>query len=234
MVNYDNLPLFPLQVVLYPDMTLPLHIFEPRYREMIRQCREQNWVFGVLLDQNDGGARATEPGAIGTTARLTQLDVLHDGRMNIEVLGETRFKVVRTTQQTPYLSAKVEPFWEEMSDPTLLKSEFDAITELFKTYLKSHFARSNRSLSAVHLPREPEYLSYAVASFLQISLKEKQELLQMTNTQRRLRREIEILNKEIDAYSAWDRVEALNIFGDSRLNVMPVDTEALRKLSSLN
>lgn len=49
MVNYDDLPLFPLHVVLFPDMPLPLHVFEPRYREMILRCREQKSPFGITL-----------------------------------------------------------------------------------------------------------------------------------------------------------------------------------------
>ena len=118
MVNYDDLPLFPLHVVLFPDMPLPLHIFEPRYREMILRCREERSPFGIVLIQNgeESGEEAV-PHRIGTTARIAQHEEMPDGRMNILVFGETRFHVTQTRHDKPYLCAQVEPFWEQPGDP---------------------------------------------------------------------------------------------------------------------
>ena len=185
MVNYDDIPLFPLHVVLFPDMPLPLHIFEPRYREMILRCREEKSQFGITLIQNgaDIGAEAV-PRQIGTMARIAQYEEMPDGRMNILVFGETRFRIARTFHDKPYLSASVEVFGEDTADTSQLSSAFDSVAALFRTYLQSLFAMTGRTLSTLQLPQDPEYLSYAVASVLQVPPQEKQTLLEMTDTHR--------------------------------------------------
>ncbi len=234
MVNYDEIPLFPLHIVLYPDMPLPLHIFEPRYREMVLRCREENSPFGVVLIQaGDEVGDTPLPCKTGTTARITRYEEMTDGRMNIEVVGETRFRILEAQRRHAYLTARVEPFWEQTTDPFTLQSPFDTAGGLFKKYLKSLFALQGRSLSALQLPQEPEFLSYAIASVLQIPLGEKQRLLEMTATEKRLQREIEILGEEIDAqYSLRAVQRELQVGPDSV--IVPVDTQSLGKFSSLN
>ena len=231
MPNYDELPLFPLHVVLYPEMPLPLHIFEPRYREMVMRCREENTAFGVVLirDGEEAGAPAV-PHAIGTTARIDHFEELPDGKMNIVVSGETRFRVLETFHHQPYLTARVAPFREEEVDPARLQPPFDAVSGLFRDYLKTLFALTGRPLSALQLPQEPEHLSFAIATFLQIPLHEKQLLLEMTATEARLQREAEILRQEIEAQMLLRKA----VRAEGRSVVRPVDTDALGKLASRN
>ncbi len=227
MVNYDDIPLFPLHVVLFPDMPLPLHIFEPRYREMILRCREEKSPFGVTLIQNgaDIGAEAV-PRQVGTLARIAQYEELPDGRMNILVFGESRFRITRTFHDKPYLSASVSLIGEEPTDAEALQPDFDAVAALFRAYLQSLLAMSGRTLSTLQLPQEPEYLSYAVASVLQVPPSEKQALLEITGTELRLRREIEILSAEIEVQDTLQSV----VGGMS----VPVDMQELGRLASLN
>ncbi len=227
MVNYDDIPLFPLHVVLFPDMPLPLHIFEPRYREMILRCREEKSPFGITLIQSGAeiGDEAV-PHSVGTLARIAQYEEMPDGRMNILVFGESRFQVTRTFHDKPYLSASVSLMEEEPADAETLQPDFDAVASLFRAYLQSLFAMSGRTLSTLQLPQDPEYLSYAVASVLQIPLHEKQVLLEMTETELRLRREVDILSTEIEAQDTLQSV----VGGLS----VPVDTQELGKLASLN
>ncbi len=233
MVDYDDLPLFPLHVVLFPDMPLPLHIFEPRYREMVMRCRETRSPFGVILirDGDEAGAQAV-PHLIGTTARITQYEETPDGRMDILVFGETRFRVTRALYDKPYLSARVEPLDEETGDPRLVQPAAEAVAGLFKKYLRALFAMTGRSLSALQLPREPAYLSYAVASVLQVPLAEKQSLLEIAGTTRRLEHEAAILRAEIEAQDALQG--ALGARPEDEGLILPVDTQALGRLSSLN
>ena len=233
MVNYDDLPLFPLHVVLFPDMPLPLHIFEPRYREMILRCRELNSPFGiVLLDENTQVGSKAQANSVGTTARITQYEELPDGRMNILVFGETRFQISNTLDHQPYLSAQVQPFWEEASAAEQICSAAETVGELFKKYLRALFAMSGRSLSTLQLPQDPEYLSYAVASVLQVPLFEKQALLAMTSTAGRLERETEILREELEAQETFQAIVEANSEAESL--ILPVDTYELGKMSSLN
>ncbi len=227
MVNYDDIPLFPLHVVLFPDMPLPLHIFEPRYREMILRCREEKSLFGITLIQSgaDIGAEAV-PRSVGTLARIAQYEEMPDGRMNILVFGESRFRITRTFHDKPYLSASVSLIQEEPADEEAIQPDFEAVASLFRAYLQSLFAMSGRALSTLQLPQDAEYLSYAVASVLQVPPHEKQALLEMTETERRLQREIEMLSTEIEAQDTLQSV----VGGLS----VPVDTQELGKLASLN
>ena len=231
MVNYEELPLFPLNVVLYPEMPLPLHIFEPRYREMVMHCREENVPFGVVLirDGDETGDPAV-PYTVGTVARITHFEELPDGRMNIIVSGETRFRVVETQEHQPYLTARVETLQDVPTDPSSLATPFQAVSGLFKDYLKLLFTQAGRPLSALQLPQDPECLSYAIAMFLQIPLDEKQRLLEMTATQTRLQREIELLKSEIELQETLQKT----IRKDGDGITLPVDMEALGKLTSRN
>src|SRR5947208_6359479 len=75
-----ELPLFPLNVVLFPGMVLPLHIFEPRYRQMIAECVQQKTPFGVVLARPESVPLLEEPYAVGTMADIRDLSQLEDGR----------------------------------------------------------------------------------------------------------------------------------------------------------
>src|SRR3990172_7303439 len=90
-----ELPLFPLNAVLFPGATLPLHIFEERYKQMIRRCLEERTPFGVLLIRkgNEVGEPA-EPFDVGTVADMVRVQHLQEGRMNILCRGGERFRVV--------------------------------------------------------------------------------------------------------------------------------------------
>lgn len=234
MVNYDELPLFPLHVVLYPEIPLPLHIFEPRYRIMVRRCLDMNSPFGVVLIRSgeDAGPSAV-PHHVGTTARISQCEEMPDGRLNITVQGETRFRILKTQRAQPYLTARVEPFWERETSPQSLQSPYERASGLFRDYLKSLFALSGRSLSVLQLPLDPENLSYTIAYLLQSALPEKQRLLELTATDERLEREIVLMSEEIRMQqalkSAWGRGGS-----GKKAAIQPVDTRALGKLSSRN
>ena len=107
----SELGLFPLGVVLLPTERVPLHIFEPRYKELIGECLESDVEFGLVLADDDGLR------AIGTRAAVT--DVLHrfpDGRMNVVVEGGGRFRLLGLTSGRSFQTAEVEPLEDEESD----------------------------------------------------------------------------------------------------------------------
>lgn len=234
MNNFDDLPLFPLDVVLYPEMPLPLHIFEPRYLEMVAHCRSHNMPFGVVLTPDRTlSEKQTLVSQVGTTGRIQQCDDEADGGLNIVVAGETRFRITEIKDSKSYTTARVEPFWEHMTDPLLLQAPFDMVTGLFRAYLKSLFALTHRTLSSLQLPLEPENLSYAIASVLQIPLSEKQKLLELTTTENRLNLEIDILRREIEAQTCLRDIQSGR--PDCGPSVIePVSVRDLNKLSSRN
>src|SRR5712692_5059879 len=99
----NDFPLFPLNTVLFPQGRMPLYIFEPRYREMINRCLEEDLAFGALLIKEGAevGATAT-PHEIGTVARIVDVARSEDGRMNISIMGITRFKLLEQSAQRVY------------------------------------------------------------------------------------------------------------------------------------
>ena len=104
-----QLPLFPLNVVLFPDALLPLHIFEERYKLMVQRCLDADSQFGVVLIKlgSDVGEPA-EPYSVGTVAKIVQVQRLDDGRMLMNVSGQDRFRITEITQVRPYIEGQVE------------------------------------------------------------------------------------------------------------------------------
>lgn len=198
MVNYDELPLFPLQTVLYPGMPLPLHIFEPRYLEMIAQCIEHDAAFGVVLIRSGSEVGApAEPHTVGTIARISHAEELPDGKMNIVVIGESRFKILDLRSDHSYLTAVASPVADTSDDDADLPTLHERVCDLFREYLKTQLAMNNRTLSALQLPREPSSLAFAVANAIEVPLEEKQALLELGNTALRLDFEMDLLSREI-------------------------------------
>lgn len=107
------LPLFPLELVLFPGQTLPLHIFEDRYKEMIGECHQKNTEFGVILAKENSIAN------VGCTASITAVTRRYDdGRLDIETGGRRRFEVLFLDQERSFLRAAVQFFDDEdTSDP---------------------------------------------------------------------------------------------------------------------
>ena len=104
-----SLPLFPLNTVLFPNSSLPLQIFEERYKLMIQHCLDGDYKFGVVLIK--AGSEVGEPAvphSVGTVARIAQVNRAEDGRMVIAVTGEGRFHIKTITQYRPYMAAQVE------------------------------------------------------------------------------------------------------------------------------
>ncbi|HSV86283.1 MAG TPA: LON peptidase substrate-binding domain-containing protein, partial [Levilinea sp.] len=105
-----ELPLFPLNTVLFPGVPIQLHIFEGRYKLLVRYCLEKNEPFGVALIRKGMEALAAlaEPYPIGCTARIVEIEPLDSGNMNLTALGDERFEIKALDRSMPYLIAKVE------------------------------------------------------------------------------------------------------------------------------
>ncbi len=196
----SDFPLFPLNTVLFPQARLPLYIFEPRYQEMIGRCLDEDLAFGVLLikEGSEVGAPAT-PHDIGTVARIVDVARAEDGRMNISVMGVTRFKLIEAVTKRAYLTGKIQLLPDENLD--LSKVEFTArrTAQLFKDYVNKVQAISEMESgdASFQLPKDPTHLSYLIASNLPISNPDRQSLLEAKTVKERLRREILFLEREL-------------------------------------
>ncbi len=188
-----ELPLFPLNVVLFPGQTLPLHIFEPRYRAMIQRCIEEDAPFGVLLAQDDDDG----PHTIGTAARITQVERLADGRMNILTVGTERFELrnVRLSDEQYLIGDVVAyPFKNDQQPPERLQSH---VAALLRQYLKLLGEFSGVEFKMRQFPEDATALAVFAAIAMQLPLEDKQELLSTERVADMLSLEAEILEDEL-------------------------------------
>jgi Lon protease-like protein len=191
-----RIPLFPLHTVLFPGQVLPLHIFEPRYRAMIALCLQQSSPFGVALIKEgpEVGAQAT-PAAVGTTARVAQVDTLEDGRMNILAVGESRFRIDVLHADLPYLEATASLWrWPDAESPDL-RPLTGSVLALLQGYLTDVGEGENRDALA-SLPRTPVLVATAAAALPSLPLFEQQRLLEIPTLKDLLLREIVLLRQE--------------------------------------
>jgi Lon protease-like protein len=191
-----ELRLFPLSSVLFPGMRMPLHIFEDRYKLMIRECIEENAPFGVLLIKSgsETGAGAI-PYEVGTTARILQVEYLDDGRMNIFAIGEQRFRVAAFISSHPYLRGEVEPLDQPASDGAA--ELVPKAREMFGEYLKTYMSLGNQWIREVDLPTDPADAADYIAARTDVPPPVRQELLEELSPGARLKREIEIIAEEL-------------------------------------
>ena len=176
-----EIPLFPLDTVLFPGWPMPLHIFEPRYLEMVRYCTEEKSPFGVLLIKQ-GRAEADPavvPHDVGCMVNITQTEQLGDGRLLIMTIGQERFRVLSLEHGKPYLVGDVErlPYLPEKTAP--LQAAANDLHPLVLDYLTTLTSLAdNIEFDPTQIPTDPEALSHMAASLLQVSLKTKQSLLE--------------------------------------------------------
>lgn len=174
-----ELPIFPLNTVLFPGMPINLHIFEERYKLMINACIEKRQPFGVVLIANHKSD--TNPGAkphrVGCTAQITQVQPLGDGQMRITAVGQERFEIISISQQQPYLVSMAEYFPLLESDPAILRQKASRLRHHVVQYLEQLRKLGQIHFSGVQLPESPMALSYLSAVILQTPLDQKQDLL---------------------------------------------------------
>lgn len=203
-----TLPVFPLQTVLFPKTPIHLHIFEDRYKKMIRHVLESDLLFGVCLIRTGVEAYGPlpKPYPVGCTARIIEVQPLADGKMNLTAIGEERFHIRSFVQQTPYLIAEVEnhPFHQIHTLETLkLKNVlFEYLFEYVR--LQGVFEFSTHDSETLNLfleeLKESEDLSstlFLTASLLQIPSYEKQQLLEKESIPHFMKQLIQILRREI-------------------------------------
>ena len=192
-----ELPIFPLDLVLFPGMPLPLVIFEERYKLMIERCLEGNRSFGVTLLRS---GRAEGPGGvpyeIGTVARIIRHVRTEDGRYNIVTRGNTRFQMLDSRFESGYLTARVELLEEEELDPQGIGPLRAAIEDAFDGFIDDLTDLTDTQREPILFPDNPTAASYLVAHYLPIYNWEKQRLLEATSTDARLLEERRILARE--------------------------------------
>ena len=218
-----RLPFFPLNVVLFPHLPLPLHIFEERYRAMTRDLLADGspyagrFVIGTIVAGSEAGEEhPLTTGEVGTVAEVRRAEQFGDGRWALVVVGVERVAVGAVDRSGPYAMVEVEPLPETLGDAVAadrllpeVQAALDAYLDTVKRFVASaaYVGRESQEITDVaasldevlrpiHLPDDPLAASYAVAGVLQIELRRKQQLLELPDGASRLEAELGLLRRE--------------------------------------
>ena len=192
------LPLFPLPLVLFPGVPLPLHIFEPRYREMLADCLAGDRRFGIVFKPEDD---LDEPGrgAIGCIAFIQKSQPLPDGRSNIIVVGEERFMIGRlVTDARPYLLGEVVSYADLEEPPEALQPFADQLRAVFERVGRAARTLADDRDPLPTLPTDPGALSFTIASLIDLDGPGRQRLLASRSPLGRLRELDALLTPAVD------------------------------------
>ena len=208
----SELPLFPLSIVLFPGVPLPLHIFEPRYRQMLEDIQAGDSLFGLsYLDASSSSLQVPTVGSIGCVARVTDTQAFSDGRSNILTVGLIRYRIEEYLERgDPYLVVRVSYLEDDAEEAEALQERSREVAETF-----TRIARAVRIINdeRANLPNisdtEPERLSFLVAAAMEVEPEVKQELLELRSTSERLRRLRDILARAVSGYEERARVHEL-------------------------
>jgi Lon protease-like protein len=191
-----RIPIFPLDVVLFPGIPLPLHIFEDRYKLMVQECMEQRLEFGVVMTRDDGVA------AVGCTAAIVQVVKQYpDGRMDILTVGRTPFQMSDVFDEKPYLEAAVEyledePLPEDSASPRQLLDLYE------RCYAVLHGRAPQMDGASAGVPA-----TFLIASGLPLDLEYKQELLEMRSEAERQHNLREKMERWLPELEQLDRMK---------------------------
>ena len=197
----QRLPLFPLGTVLYPGLLLPLHIFEERYRQLVRDllAGPEPRQFGVIAIRKgretgvDGVSALYE---IGCTATLRQVREHEDGRFDLVTAGTQRFRLSSLDHSRPYLQGEVDLLAEDSRGDAAAEAAAAAVRRAFRDYLVALATGGTGESVIPELPDDPATLSYLVAASVVVDLPDRQALLAEPDALRLLEAERALLARE--------------------------------------
>jgi hypothetical protein len=192
-----EVPLFPLGTVLFPHMPLSLHIFEERYKTMMRDCRRASTTFGIVAIRSgqETGGRAV-PYEVGTLAQLDEIEELAGGGFNLVVVGASRFHIDAFSHHRPYLVGSVH-YLQDLPTPANDTDRLAAaVTVAFRGYAGQLRGIGQEDPVEFGLPSDPELLSYLVAAAMQVETAQRQRLLEIDGTAERLAACLRLLRRE--------------------------------------
>jgi Lon protease-like protein len=196
-----HLPLFPLPLVLLPNEFLPLHIFEDRYKQLLKDCAEEQNFFGVTyFEPADDLSTKPAAGTVGCVAEVRENQLLPDGRSNILTMGIVRYRLIDYVETSdPYFVGDVIFFEDDEEDEVSLQPLADEVYELFERVAKAAFKLSGGRGRFPEIPKTaPEQLSFLVTAAFNLDNQLKYQMLEITSTKLRLEKLRDILNQAVD------------------------------------
>ena len=213
MQSRITIPLFPLGLVLLPQMPLPLHIFEERYKLLIGECLANNTEFGIVY------LNGTDIQAIGCTASIQKvLKRYEDGRLDILTRGENRFEINEIYDHKPYLEAGVTLFDDELEDnPTASQKLADSGMNLLKQFAGISGVHGEYDFAEII---DLKSISFLIAGCEGFSYEEKQKFLEMSSTRERLEKSVGSLAKIIERTKITAEIQKI-IGGNGNMKRFP-------------
>jgi uncharacterized protein len=198
------LPLFPLNTVLFPRTSMPLRIFEARYKDMIGECLENGTPFGVCLIQEgkESGGIAL-PHVLGTLAEIKKAEHKANGDIHITIEGSKRFRLVEELKRSPTWLARVEILEEPVGDQDTTRDAKEELRAAMSRYANLYYLLTSKQLMFEKHFRDPVRLSYYLADLLELDNDEKQALLEAPDAATRLEIERELLpaqNRKLEEF----------------------------------
>ena len=191
----NMLPIFPLpEVVMFPEMNLPHHIFEERYKQLISDCLEGNKQFGIVLEKGNNLCAK-----VGTVVEILDVENLEDGMINIFTEGKERFEIINFLTEEPYYVAEIQPYEDTNTKiDNELKSFLKRIKQLASKALKTFDLISEEENSKkIKLPSKPDELLFLIATNLTCSHEEKQAILETRSIKDRSEKIMPLLDEEL-------------------------------------
>jgi Lon protease-like protein len=207
-----ELPLFPLPIVLFPGVPLPLHIFEPRYQRMLADIRAHDNLFGLsYFDATESGGETPLAGHVGCVAEVTEIQPLPDNRSNILTVGLIRYRLESYVERgDPYLVGRVQFFEDEEEDAEFLAGRAEEVSRLFMRIARAVRIINDERAGLPDLPpTEPERLSFLVAAAMDLQTEVKLELLELRSAGERLKRLRDLLTRAVSDYEERARIHGI-------------------------
>ncbi len=207
-----ELPIFPLPVVLFPGMPMPLHIFEERYRKMLTDIRAGHNLFGLSYFDASSSDREVPPaGHIGCVAEVAETQALPDGRSNILAVGVVRYEMESYVERGDlYLVGRARYFEDEDEDLPRLTAQSHDVAAMFMRVANSIRAINDERGNLPDISdTDPQRLSFLVSAAMEIEVDQKQELLELKSTSERLNRLRHLLAKVVGNYEERARLHSI-------------------------
>lgn len=203
----NEIPLFPLNTVVFPGWPMPLNIFESRYKEMIEFCVAEKRPFGIVLIR-EGEAEfdpAVVPHAVGCVVEITKVQRVGDGRLYILAVGQERFRIRKLKRDKPYLVGEVEllNFLEE-EDEVLDTAVYNLRPLVIQYFSALANIEEASEFDTSQIPSDPEELGYLAASILQVSMEAKQSMLEARKASNLLNYLSDIYERELKVIPRQD------------------------------
>lgn len=213
-----QLPIFPLNTVVFPGVTVPLHVFEERYRALVHHLLtisdKTQRLFGVVAIREGyevGSHGVQSVHRVGCVVQMTSVEPYADGRFDIEVVGRHRLRLDALDTSGRYLVGDVETVEEAKVDTPAGLQEAERTRATFEEYRRRLSELRGDDVLDGDLPRDPEYLSYALAATCLLTLQERQELLEAANPLDRLLMLRHVLREEMRAMTAVPSLPATEV-----------------------